>query len=346
MKAAVFHGAGQALAIETVPDPEPGPGDLVLKVHSCGICGSDLHMADIHDAGGGIPPLPKGTVMGHEFSGEIVAIGSDVQGSWQTGTRVTAMPMIGCGKCLACLSGKPLRCAGGQGIGLGQVAGAYAEYIRVGASESFRLPESVDYQAGAMVEPLAVGLHAVNTARLQRSDSVLVMGAGPIGLAVATWCRFFGARHVVVSDLVKSRLDRAADFGATDCIEAAHEDVASRAAAIAGGAPNVVFDCVGVPGSQLLAMHYAPADGRVMVVGVCMQLDHLMPVLAITKELQVNYVLAYRHQDFAFTVEMLASGRIDPHPMLSGTVGFDGFPAAFEALKTSKAECKVMLQPG
>jgi (R,R)-butanediol dehydrogenase / meso-butanediol dehydrogenase / diacetyl reductase len=344
VQAAIFHGAGKPLTIETVPDPAPGPGELVLKVEACGICGSDLHMADIHD-GGGMPALPAGTVMGHEFAGEVVAIGSELKERWQLGTRVTAMPLIGCGKCLACLSGKGLRCATGKGIGLGASPGAYAEYIRVGGYESFRLPEQVDYQAGAMVEPLAVGLHAVNVARLQPGDSVLVMGAGPIGLAVATWCRFFGARHVVVSDLVKSRLDRASDFGATGCIEADREDVAQRVVELAGEAPPIVFDCVGVPGSQQLAMHYAPVDGRVVVVGVCMKLDHLLPIMAIGKELQINYVLAYRHQDFAFTIQMLAAGRIDPQPMLSGIVGFEGFPAAFEALKTSKQECKVLLHP-
>lgn len=345
MKAAVFHGAGRKLAIETVPDPTPGPGDLILRVRACGICGSDLHFADLHDATGGVKPLPAGTVMGHEFAGDVVAIGQDVKDRWEIGARVTAMPAIGCGKCLACLSGRGMRCTGGQAIGLGLIPGGYAEYVRVGGFESFRLPESVDDAAGAMVEPLAVGLHAVNAAKIAAGDSVLVIGAGPIGLAVALWCRFFGARHVLVSDLVKSRLDRAADFGATGCIEASHEEVVPRSIQLAGERPGVVFDCVGVPGSQQLAMHYAPVDGRVVIVGVCMQADGILPIMGIGKELQINYVLAYRLQDFAFTVQMLAAGRIDPRPMLSGTVGLDAFPTAFEALKTSKQDCKVLLQP-
>jgi (R,R)-butanediol dehydrogenase/meso-butanediol dehydrogenase/diacetyl reductase len=345
MKAAVFHGAGKPLAIETVPDPAPGPGDLILRVTACGICGSDLHFADLHDATGGVKPLPDGTVMGHEFAGEVVAAGGAVQEGWAIGTRVTAMPAIGCGRCLACLSGKGMRCTSGQAIGLGVLAGGYAEYVRVGAFESFRLPDAVDDHAGAMVEPLAVGLHAVNAARIQPGESVLVIGAGPIGLAVAAWCRFFGARHVLVSDLVKSRLDRAADFGATGCIEADHEEVVPRSIQLAGERPGIVFDCVGVPGSQQLAMHYAPVDGRVVVVGVCMQADRLLPIVGIGKELQVNYVLAYRLQDFAFAVQMLAAGRIDPRPMLSGTVAFDAFPQTFESLKTSKRDCKVLLQP-
>lgn len=345
MKAAVFQGAGKPLVIETVADPVPGPGDLVLKVKACGICGSDLHMADVHDGAGGVPPLPHGIIMGHEFAGEVVAVGRDLRGTWQIGTRVTALPFIGCGHCLACLSGKNIRCETGKGIGLGRHAGAYADYIRVGAHESFRLPDAVDYHTGAMVEPLAVGLHAVHAARIEPGENVLIVGAGPIGLAVALWCRFFGAGHVVVSDLVKSRLDRAGDCGATGCVDGGQPDVIEHVKAIAGNRPRIVFDCVGVPGSQQLAMHYAPTDGRVVVVGVCMQPDQVFPVMAITKELQVNYVLAYRHQDFSFTLDMLAAGRIKPHAMLSGTVTFDTFPTAFEALKTSKAECKVMLEP-
>ncbi len=345
MRAAVFRAAGQPLAIESVADPVPGPSDLILRVKACGICGSDLHAADVHDMAGGMRPLTAGTVMGHEFAGEVVEIGRELRGHWEVGARVTALPYIGCGQCFFCLAGKGHRCERRQSTGFGQVPGGYAEYIRVGAYESLHLPEAVDYHAGAMVEPLAVGLHAVNMARIAGGESVLVMGARPIGLAVTLWCRFFGARHVITSDLAKPRLDLAANFGATGCVDASRENVIGRVKEIAGERPQLVFDCVGVRGSQQIAMDYAPVEGRVIVVGVCMQPDTVLPVKAVTKELQVNYVFAYRRQDFAFAIDMLAQGRIDPHPMLSGLVGFDGFPAAFEALKTSKAECKVILEP-
>ncbi|HYM29878.1 MAG TPA: alcohol dehydrogenase catalytic domain-containing protein [Candidatus Cybelea sp.] len=346
MKAAVFQGPGKPLVIENVPDPTPGPAELVLKVKACGICGSDLHFADVHDTDGGLNPLPRGTVMGHEFAGEVVALGGEAKSTWRVGARVTALPYIACGHCAFCLSGKGHRCERSIVTGFGRNPGAYAEYVRVGAYEALALPEQVDYRAGAMVEPLAVGLHAVHAAHLQGGESVLVIGAGPIGLATTLWCRFFGARHVITSDLVRTRMDRAADFGATAQIDASSEDVVERCKQITGDRPQVVFDCVGVPGSQQLAMDYAPAEGRIVVVGVCMQPDRIIPVKAITKELQVAYVLGYRRQDFAFCIDMLASRRVDARAMMSGAVGFERLSATFEALKTSKNECKVMLEAG
>jgi (R,R)-butanediol dehydrogenase/meso-butanediol dehydrogenase/diacetyl reductase len=345
MKAAVFDGPGRPLAIDDVADPVPGPGDLVLRVMACGICGSDLHLADVADAAAGVHGLPRGAVMGHEFSGEVVAAGSDARAAWEIGARATALPFTSCGACAACHSGAGGRCANGALLGLGALPGAYAEFVRVSAHESVRLPDNVGYGAGATVEPLSVGLHAVHAAGLQPGESVLVMGAGPIGLAVALWSRFFGARHVIVSDLVPARLERAAQLGATATIDASREDVVERIKSIAGERPEVVIECVGVRGTQQLAMDYAPVNGRIVVAGVCMEPDRILPVKAITKELQVHYVIGYRRRDFAFTVDMLAAGRIDSAPMISGAVGFDTFPATFEALKHSKTDCKVLLEP-
>jgi (R,R)-butanediol dehydrogenase/meso-butanediol dehydrogenase/diacetyl reductase len=317
----------------------------VLRVKACGICGSDLHLADVDGTHGGMQPLPLGSVMGHEFAGEIVAVGSDVRGAWEIGARVTALPLIGCGACVACLSGVGGRCPNVTLLGLGGLPGAYAEFVRVSAHETLRLPENVGYGAGATAEPLAVGLHAVGVAHIAPGESVLVMGAGPIGLAVAQWCRFFGARHVVVSDLVETRLERAAELGATATIDASRENVVARVKTIAGERPQVVIDCVGVPGSQQLAMDYAPANGRLVIAGVCMEPDRIIPVKAITKELQVNYVFGYRRQDFAFTLDMLGAGRLDTRAMISDVVGFDDFSAAFETLKHSKTAVKVLLEP-
>jgi (R,R)-butanediol dehydrogenase/meso-butanediol dehydrogenase/diacetyl reductase len=345
MKAAVFERPGQALTIAEVPEPTPGPNDLILEVTACGICGSDLHASDVHDATGGRQPLPAGTIMGHEFSGRVVAAGAAVRDAWREGTRVTALPFIACGACEMCFDGHRDRCPNGAPMGLGQLPGAYAQYVRVGARETLRLPEAVDDRTAATVEPLSVGLHAVNVARPTRGESALVMGAGPIGLAVALWCRFFGMRHVVVSDMVPARLERAAAFGATECVDASAGNIIGRVKEIVGERPQVVFDCVGVPGSQQMAMDYAPFNGRVIVVGVCMQPDRILPVKAITKELQVNYVYGYRRDDFAFAIDMLATHRVDASAMVTGTVGFSDFAAAFETLKTDKQQCKVLLEP-
>jgi len=175
---------------------------------------------------------------------------------------------------------------------------------------------------------------------------VLVIGAGPIGLAVSLWSRFLGAAHVVVSDLSAERADRALRMGATRAVHAGEEDVIAAVKRECGRRAEVVFDCVGVPGSQQLAMDYAPVNGRVVVAGVCMQPDRILPVKAITKELDVRYVFGYGKRDFAFTIDMLARGRVDATAMLSETVGFDAFPAVFEALRHDKRRAKVILEPG
>ena len=345
MRAAVFQGVGQPLAVATVPDPEPGPSELILAVRAAGICGSDLHLTEIADRSGGMTPLPRGAILGHEFSGEVVAVGANVAGRFRAGDRVTALPYIGCGSCVACLNGQGHRCPAVVSTGLGTLAGAYAEYVRVGVHETLALPPDLDDRAGAMIEPLAVGLHAVDAARLRPGDAVLVIGAGPIGLAVSLWSRFFGAGHVVVSDLSPTRAERAARMGATAVVDASKEHVVASVKRHAGRRAEVVFDCVGVPGSQQLAMDYAPVNGRVVVAGVCMQPDRILPVKAITKELEVRYVFGYGKRDFAFAIDVLARGRVDAAPMLTDTVGWDAFPAAFEALRTDKSRIKVMLEP-
>lgn len=345
MRAAVFEGVGRPLAVVSVPDPEPGPAELVLAVRDCGVCGSDLHASDVTDGSGGMRPLPLGAVMGHEFSGEVAARGRAVGDRFRVGDRVTALPYIGCGSCSACLAGRGHRCATVLAGGFGALPGAYAEYVRVGVHETLSLPDAVDFRSGALVEPLAVGLHAVDLARLRPGEAVLVVGAGPIGLAVSGWCRFFGAGDVIVSDRSRERADRAPRMGATGTVHAETEDVIASVRRLCGRRADVVFDCVGAPGSQQLAMDYAPADGRVVVVGVCMEADRILPVKAITKELEVRYTFGYTRRDFAFTIDMLARGRIDASPLFSEAVGWETFPAAFESLKRDKSRIKVMLEP-
>src|SRR2546425_9206298 len=132
MRAAVFRGVGKPLAIEVVPDPEPGPAEVILAVRDCGICGSDLHATELTDGSGGMRPLRPGTIMGHEFSGEVVAVGGAVAGRFKTGDRVTALPYIACGSCAACLTGQGHRCPAVVSGGFGKIPGAYAEYVRAG----------------------------------------------------------------------------------------------------------------------------------------------------------------------------------------------------------------------
>jgi (R,R)-butanediol dehydrogenase/meso-butanediol dehydrogenase/diacetyl reductase len=338
MKAATFQAPGAPLTIQELADPKATAADLVLQVKACGICGSDLHVSNA-------PGLPTGTVMGHEFAGEVVEVGPEVRDRWKTGDRVVSLPFLGCGGCRACLSGDGLQCASMLNMGLGGSPGAYAEYVRVGDSESLRLPNSVGWREGALVEPLSVGLHAVREAAFTPGANVLVIGAGPIGLTTALWARFMGARSVVVSEKVPARLSLAESFGATGVIDASKEDVASAFQKQAGGPPEVIFECVGVPGVIQECIGLAPARGQVVVVGVCMQPDTIVPGLAVVKEVTLKFVVAYRKHDFAFTIDMLDAERIQAEGMVTDVVGLDAFSAAFEALKHPSRECKVLLEP-
>ena len=340
MRAAVFKELSKPLAIEAVADPKPGPHDVILKVKNCGICGSDLHMTET----GTIMPLPGGSVMGHEFAGEVMEVGKAVTHLWKPGDRVAGFPVICCGEHTPCINfSQRGTCTKMVSIGLGQSPGGYAEYVRIGSGSGYRLPDSVSFREGAMVEPLAVGLHAVDMAKMARGATVLVIGAGPVGLATMLWAKFLGARHVIVSEKAETRRQMAAKFGATDAIDPG-QPLTAQVEKIAGKAPDIIFECVGVPGLLMNAMAEAPRGGRIVVAGVCQQPDTIMPLMGIMKELEIQFVLGYRPADFDYVIAMIASDRIDVAHMVTDIVDLDGLPAAFEALRKPSHQCKVMLE--
>lgn len=340
MRAAVFREMSKPLAVETLPDPEPGPFELVLKVKNCGICGSDLHMTEPAS----IMPLPSGSVMGHEFAGEVMAVGR-AAGQWKVGDRVVGYPFICCGEHTPCLNfaGGRASCAKGFSVGLGQSHGAYADLVKIGAGSAFRLPDSVSFREGALVEPLAVGLHAVDMARLPRGATVLVIGAGPVGLATALWAKFLGARHVIVSEKAETRKAMAARFGATAVIDPA-QPLIPQVEKIAGAGPDVIFECVGAPGLINATMMEAPRNTRIVIAGVCQQPDTIMPLMGIIKEIELQFVFGYRPADFDYVIAMIASDRIDVAAMVTDIVDLDTLPQAFEALRKPSHQCKVMLE--
>lgn len=340
MRAAVFKELSKPLAIETIANPVPGPHDIILKVRNCGICGSDLHMTEP----GTMMPLPGGAVMGHEFAGEVVEVGKAVTHLWKTGDRVAGFPVICCGDHTPCINFTQRgTCMKMTPVGLGQSPGAYAEFVRIGAGSGYRLPDSVSFREGAMVEPLAVGLHAVDMARMPRGATVLVIGAGPVGLATMLWAKFLGARHVIVSEKADVRKKMAARFGATDSIDPG-QPLTPQVEKIAGKAPDIIFECVGVPGLLMNAMAEAPRGGRIVVAGVCQQADTIMPLMGIMKELEIQFVLGYRPADFDYVIAMIASDRVDVAHMVTDVVNLEGLPAAFEALRKPSHQCKVMLE--
>lgn len=339
MRAAVFQGAGRGLAVEAIATPDPGPHQLILQVRACGVCGSDLHMTEAHSS----IVLPPGAVMGHEFSGEVAAVGGALKGRFKEGDRVVGFPYL-CGCRTPCpdpgYNGD--RCPTGLPIGLGQHNGAFAEYVRIGGTGAYGLPDNVSFEEGALVEPLAVGLHAVEKGKVQRGDTVLIVGAGPVGLAIAQWCRFSGARRVIVSERAPARQRLAERFGASDVLDPA-APLMAQVQAIAGKGPDVIFECVGLPGMIDQMMRIAPRGCRIVVAGLCQGTDTITPLRGVMKELTLQFVVAYTSREFGMVIDMIARDRIDATALITDRVTLDELPDAFERLRTPAGQCKVMV---
>jgi 2-desacetyl-2-hydroxyethyl bacteriochlorophyllide A dehydrogenase len=279
--------------------------------------------------------LAPGTVLGHEFCGEIVARGSHTDG-WRDGQIVAAMPIRACGRCRWCLADEPVHCERVDLQGVGGSPGAFADYVRADAAGAVALADGIGVH-GALVEPLAVGLHAVRAGDLRPGDRVLVVGGGNIGVAVSVWAQRLGASEVVVSDPAPSRREAAARFGATGVHDPA-----------TGPPPpgfDVVFECVGAPGMVQVAVDAAAVRGRVVIAGVCLVPDQIVPIGALMKEVEVRFAIYYRGREFAAAADLLASGGVDAAAFVSGHVGLDGVDDAFATLLSTTSERKLLVTP-
>lgn len=334
MRAAIFKGPGRPLEIETLPDPEPLAGEVVIKVGKCGICGSDLHMTD----GRGSIQVPPGHILGHEFAGEIVALGKGVK-NFKVGDLITAMPTTGCGHCPACLKGEPKWCPQ-----RGSMQGGYGEYLRTKASSALKLGANLSLDDGALVEPLAVGLHGVERARMKVGDKVLVIGAGPVGLAAIYWARRLGAGRIGVTASSTRRADLALAMGASVFVTPSDSPVEDVRDAL-GGPPDVVFECVGRPGMIQRSCEHVKPTGKVVVLGFCTAPDHLNPVTPLFKEVDVIFAVLYAIRDLQVAMETLNAGSVEPRMMITDRVSLDETPAIFEALRHRTTQCKVLIDP-
>jgi (R,R)-butanediol dehydrogenase / meso-butanediol dehydrogenase / diacetyl reductase len=325
MRAAALSEAG-GFEVVQLDDPTPGSGELVLRVQACGICGSDLKS---------YRRFPTGAVLGHEFCGEVVAVGSGVE-RWRTGQHAAALPLRSCGRCRWCLDGEPAHCEVVDLLGLGTHRGAFAEYVRVAAVTTVPLGRELGVY-GALVEPFAVGLHTVAAAGLRPGERVLIIGAGNVGAAVATWARRLGAGEIVMSDSSPARRADATVFGAT----ASHDPGDGPPE----GSFDVVFECVGVPGLVQSAIDAAALHGRVVVAGVCVVPDQIGHVAAIMKEVQVRYAVYYRTEEFAAAAALLESGAVDPADFVTRTVALGAVGEAFDDLQSGFDDRKVLVNP-
>ena len=333
MKAVTFQGLHTPLAFESVPDPEPGESELVVKVGRCGICGSDLHMTE--DAAYG---CRHGDILGHEFAGEVVALGKDTAGH-KVGDLVSVIPLKSCGACEHCGKGEVQWCAQ-----FGLQGGGYAEYAVTRPNQCIALPTDLSLADGAIIEPLAVALHGINLSGMKTGDRVLVLGAGPIGLAVAFWARRMGAGRVAVQDISPFQRERALEMGA-DVFVVDPENPVESAEAGLGGKAEVVFECVGVPGLIDQAVSQVKPRGTILLLGLCTKPDTLNTFPMLSKEVRLVTSAFFTRAEYIATLAALEAGAEAPRALVTDTISLSDTPDVFEGLKRRTEQCKVLIAP-
>jgi 2-desacetyl-2-hydroxyethyl bacteriochlorophyllide A dehydrogenase len=321
MRAAILDAPG-ALHVGSAPDPAPGPRDVVVRVAACGVCGSDLHLAD-----GEIPGTPYPLIPGHEFAGEVVAVGSEV-GGVAVGARVTVDPSLFCGQCAFCQRQRGNLCANWGAIGA-TVDGAFAEYVRAPAANVYELPDAMSYAEAALVEPLACAVQGMRRLDPEPGDKVLIVGAGTIGLVLLQLVLRCGAASVAAVDIRPERLRIAERLGAAR--------VAALVDEALDGEPlgfDCVIDATGVPaaveaglgavrrGGKLLIFGVAPGDARI----------ELSPFRVYRDEITVLGSMAVLF-GFRPALDLLAGGVLDTSAFLTHRFALDQFPIALDALR-------------
>lgn len=333
MKAAVCYGSGQPILVQDRPGPAPGPGDVVVRVERCGICGSELHLND-----GPPRSFPDGMVMGHEFAGEIVALGRDVKGL-RVGQRVAAYPAVGCGRCAACVQGNWILCPDAL-----RIQGGFAEFACLPAVAAVPLSDHLTAADGALVEPLTVSLYGVRLAAIQPGDRVLVLGAGTIALGAIYWAKRLGAGSVVAMSRSERRADLAKRMGADGFVRYGESEHAEVRAALSGAADHV-FECVGAPGFLARGIEHVAPFGQVVSLGFCTAPDPILPSIAGFRGASLKFPVGYSLKDFTYVARSMLDGPVDPKIMISKVVGLTEFPATFERLLGANDENKVQIDP-
>jgi threonine dehydrogenase-like Zn-dependent dehydrogenase len=317
------------------PDPRPAADGVVVAVHSCGICGSDVHMVT---AG-----VRAGHVLGHEFSGTVVEVGRDVTG-WRSGQAVAVNPLGGCGSCAACRQQLPFLCRAVPNLGL-DVPGGYAEYVAVPQAQLLALPDGVDTELGAHAEPLAVALHALELARVAPGDDSLVYGVGPIGLNVVMALRAAGAGRVVAVGRSPGRRAAAAVVGADVVLDSRETDPGEYARET-GLVVRHVFECSGAPEAVPASAPLLAPGGAVVQVAFSAAPAAVDTRLLVGRNLRYVGSCAFGPGEYARALELLCSGAVDPGPLVSERVPLAAAPDAFRRLEKPGDLVGVVVQPG
>ena len=326
--------------VSDIEEPIINGEDVVIDVKKTGICGSDIHYWDIG--------YPNGLVMGHEFCGTVVSPGNRTD--LQVGDTVTALPISPCGKCDACLSGNPQYCAHTweKAVGLSLTnPGALAPKVSVRGDMVVKMPDIMSPEEGAMVEPTAVGLHAIHLANIKVGDKVLVIGGGIIGLVSAMFAKKEGASLVAVSETNPARGEKSVTLGVADeWYDAKEEDTVSKLLEKTNGGFDIVIECVGNAPAVNSAITLVKQGGKIVLVGVSMGAIEVNTLNAVMKELTIYGAIAYTKGEFTTCVDLIANKQIDVLKFVDDVVSLDEVQAAYERLTSgTDGAVKILVDP-
>ncbi|MBI4786035.1 MAG: alcohol dehydrogenase catalytic domain-containing protein [Chloroflexi bacterium] len=346
MQVAVYEGA-RAIRLEERPRLTAAPGQVIVKVKYCGICGTDVHA---YQSDGFLPP---GLVLGHETVGTIAEIGEGVEG-WEFGERVAVGPPGPCGDCYYCRQGRSAICVHAfertNGLAPG-CDGGFAEYVRVRYPRNmlFRLPDQVSFEDAVLLDTIAVALRGVRQSRFRIGDNVVVTGAGAIGVSVLQFLRLGGARHITVLEPSEKKRALALAHRADMALNPLEQGTALKEkiiSAYGGIGADVAFECAGVPASFQTALDLVKGGGQVMVLGVSEKQTPIVPAELIVRETEIKASLAYAEEDVRICLDYLANRKFNPAGMVSDIIRLDKIvERGFERLVTTKDLVKIVVAP-
>ncbi|EEQ62038.1 putative chlorophyll synthesis pathway protein BchC [Clostridiales bacterium 1_7_47FAA] len=318
------------IEFKEVPVPEPGEGQVLIKIMKIGICGSDIHVYH------GEHPFTKYPVtQGHEVSGEITALGQGVEGL-SVGQKVTIQPQVVCGECYPCRHGKYNLCEELKVMGF-QTTGVASHYFAVDAAKVTPLPDDLTYDEGAMIEPLAVAVHAIRQAGDVSGKKIAVLGAGPIGILVAQVAKGMGADAVMVTDISDVRLAKARECGVDFCENTKNVDF--RQALLSNFGPDkadIIYDCAGNNVTMGQAVQYARKGSTIILVAVFAGMAQIDLAVLNDHELDLNTTMMYRNEDYVDAIRLVNEGRVQLKPLISSHFAFRDYKKAYEYIDANR----------
>ena len=335
MKAAIYPGNGQPITIETIADPEPRPDDVIIKVHRCGICGTDLSMTkgELFDFG-------VNSQFGHEYAGEVVSLGKNVS-NLRIGDKISLLPSGACGHCAGCAGSNNILCSNVDGLMHG-----FADLARVPSSVAVKMPASLSMADGALIEPLAVCLYGLRQSSIKPGDNVLILGGGTVALFAIYWARRLGAHRIVAMSRSDRRKAMILEMGADAFVPFGDNEVGEVIEAL-GGSPDIVYECVGAEGMMAKSLQHVKLYGEVVSLGFCTSPDPLIPGMASYKCVTMKFLVGYTMREFYYIADQMdrdklfGGGHVDPKAIITNDIPLVDLPRMMEVLRGPNEETKV-----